>query len=382
VWPQYPAPDPTHPYDFSWSDGAAGSNPDIVVGSYRDSIQGPQGLAWYQANHPDWILYDCDRVTPSLQYDYEAVSLDFTNPAVVDHMVSGMLGSSGRADAISWDNFSLDNWYPKPGGGYGHYCGVWANGTWVQKFAGTGAYDTVTDPQYTDARLEYARQVRDRLHALPAPLLLIVNSGMLTLSHDPARQATFINNVDGILDEGGTVSIDLTTSRGLWLANEQFIEKAQAAGKAYYTINELDHTKSSQNFATDQAILQWALATYLMSKGHSSGIFVGYQEATQWFSEYAAPIGTPCGRMTQVGSTQAYIRQHSGGMSIVNIDDAATVSVALPSGSFKDLYGNAVNSPVSMSPLSGMVLLNTRGTGCESGGDTTAPSPPVGLRIK
>ena len=385
VWSQSAAPDHTHPYDFAWSGGADGSNPKMVIGAYSDSTQGQQSLAWYQANHPDWILYDCDQVTPSLQVGYQAPSLDFTNPAVVDYLVSSMVSVAGApASAISWDNFSLDNDYGTPEGGYGHFCGVWANGTWVQKFAGIGSYDTVADPQYTDARLEYARQVRDRLHALPTPLLLIANSGMLPLSHDLARQAVYIQNVDGILDEAGYGDIDLTTSRGLWLAQEKFIEMAQTAGKAYYSVNELNHTQYyNGRFATDQGVLQFALATYLMSKGHSSGIFVGYNEVSQWFAEYAAPIGPPCGAMTQVGQTNAYIRQNSGGVSLINTDDSATIGVPLPGGTFMDLYGNKVASPVSMPPTSGLVLLNTSVSGCGTPPPPSSPpSPPLNLSVR
>ena len=51
------------------------------------------------------------------------------------------------------------------------------NGSWVQLFAGKETYDTVSDPQYTDAYIAYAAKMRDLLHALPTPLLLIVNSG-------------------------------------------------------------------------------------------------------------------------------------------------------------------------------------------------------------
>src|SRR5262249_36961597 len=148
-------------------------------------------LAWYKANHPDWILYECDRVTPCLQYDYQAVVPDFTNPEVLDYQFNAALAACGSADAISWDTFHLDNdiCNPPPGNpDGGHACGVYdKNGNWVQKFAGIGSYDTVPDPQYTDALIEYLRQFRVRLHALPKPMLLIPNGGPLTILHDAAR---------------------------------------------------------------------------------------------------------------------------------------------------------------------------------------------------
>src|SRR5689334_20752234 len=67
VWGKYGLTDTSHPFDFSWSGGAVGTNTNMVIGAYRSSIQsgGTNDLAWFQANHPDWIVYDCDQTTPS-----------------------------------------------------------------------------------------------------------------------------------------------------------------------------------------------------------------------------------------------------------------------------------------------------------------------------
>ena len=347
-------------------------------GSYASSSQGEgYNLTWFQENHPDWILYDCDKKTPSLQYAYKAVSVDFTNDEVVQHMFQRAAQASGHADAVSWDNFALGNAYPTPAGGWGNFCGVWAkNGTWVQLFAGKDSYDTVDDPRFTDGestalsplplifsyksekslcgagKIKYAAKMRDLLHALPKPLKLIVNSGMQELSHDPVRQAAFIDSVDGILDEGGYGGMDLTTARGLWLDQQKFIQATQAAGKAYYSINSVAH------FGTEQHGLSFAIASYLMSKGHTAAVFYGTNEKTQWFPEYQIPIGTPCGAMTTRGDN-AYTRVHSGGVSVINADTNHTVSVALPAGQYTwtDMFGTAVQSPVAMAPLSGRVFL-------------------------
>src|SRR3989344_9031275 len=37
-------------------------------------------LAWFQTNHPDWIEYQCDGVTPAYEYGSQNVPLDITNP--------------------------------------------------------------------------------------------------------------------------------------------------------------------------------------------------------------------------------------------------------------------------------------------------------------
>src|SRR5262245_27070183 len=77
-------------YDFGWSvnnsyrhDLKAG-NPNFINSLYVDATQGVYDLAWYKANHPDWILYNCDKVTPLQAYDYLAVIPDFSNPEFVN----------------------------------------------------------------------------------------------------------------------------------------------------------------------------------------------------------------------------------------------------------------------------------------------------------
>jgi hypothetical protein len=39
-------------------------------------------LSYWEAVHPDWILYKCDRVTPAYEFDNPNMPLDFANPAL------------------------------------------------------------------------------------------------------------------------------------------------------------------------------------------------------------------------------------------------------------------------------------------------------------
>jgi hypothetical protein len=77
-------------YDFGWSftsnlrNDLKTGNPNFINSLYVDATQGVYDLAWYQQNHPDWILYNCDRVTPLQAYDYLAVIPDFSNPDFVN----------------------------------------------------------------------------------------------------------------------------------------------------------------------------------------------------------------------------------------------------------------------------------------------------------
>src|SRR5262249_10907597 len=60
-------------------------NPSFINSMYRDTLQyTSQNFAWFQANHPEWILYNCDRTTPIIVYDYRAPIPDFSDPAFLD----------------------------------------------------------------------------------------------------------------------------------------------------------------------------------------------------------------------------------------------------------------------------------------------------------
>lgn len=103
---------------------------------------------------------------------------------------------------------------------------------------------------------------------------------------------------------------------------------------------------------------------YLNSKGHAAAMFYGTKEKTQWFPEYEIAIGTPCGDMVpSESSANAFIRNHTGGVTVVNADNENAVTVALPPGTYTDMFGDNVVSPAAivMEPFSGMVYLKQGG---------------------
>src|SRR5205085_10356559 len=108
---------------------------------------------------------------------------------------------------------------------------------------------------------------------------------------DPQLQQV-VSYIDGMVDESGFSEFGTGYLTGnSWLQKVQFIGLVQQH-KAYYLINEFP--------SVDRDELQWAIASYLMSKGHISSLFIstiqGYGSA-RWSSEYSAPIGSPVGSM-------------------------------------------------------------------------------------
>jgi hypothetical protein len=369
-------------YDFGWSATSGGAlqegNSKFIYGTYYSATQGHHNFEWYLENHPDWILYGCDRASPMLQYSYSAVILDFTNPEVIDYKFDELVNGT----AVAWDNFLLGNDITLPDGTTGHACGVYdQTGNWIQKFAGIGSYSEVKDPQWTDGMIAYASAIRQRLHDLPNPKLLIPNADVKVITGDPIRVANFIAAVDGVLVEGGQFGpSSLGDERLLWLRNIRLAEAMNNAGKAFYSLEYADWATSKGKTIVKDYI-QFTLASYLLAKGHATAIDIlptlNYDDSDgiYWPAEFqaATEIGTPCAAMAQIGGIDGseegvFFREHSGGVSLVNSSriNWYVVDLSTTKSSYKDLYGNAVASLVVVRPISGLVLLKANEDGCSN----------------
>lgn len=92
------------------------------------------GLPWWQKNHPDLVLYQCDRVTPAWECfagegcAHTSVPLDLTNPATLQYQLeTGFQPAASEGyTAIALDNYGLTNQWSA--------CGAFKgpNNAWVQ----------------------------------------------------------------------------------------------------------------------------------------------------------------------------------------------------------------------------------------------------------
>jgi Hypothetical glycosyl hydrolase family 15 len=344
-------------YDFVWGAEAyhvsawRSSNRNIFI-SYYFSFNHDQGpfsdstsfysLTYWKATHPDWILYKCDRITPAYSYGEPNVPLDFANPSVISWQVRTYAQPASVAgyDGIAADNVSLENSFGA--------CGVYKNGRWIQHYSGQP-----NDPQWRADVLNWLKKTQQALHTLKHPLALIANFSLPSpLCQGDPQLLQVVSYTDGLVDEDGFSDPGSGYLTGnSWLQKVRFIELVQKRHKAYYLINEFP--------TVGRAEIQWAIASYLMSKGHLSSLFIstiqGYG-AVLWHNEYNAPIGSPVGPMYQ--SQHVYLRNFSNGLSIVNPSATETYVVVLSPGShYVDLYGKPAGQILSMPPHSGIVLL-------------------------
>ena len=123
----------------AWRD----ASPDIKLSYYMPYSRAPAArlgfdLSFWQAEHPDWILYRCDRKTVAF-WDGESgntgsVPLDFTNPDVIAWQVKNQSVYAHRLgyDAMAFDNFGGG---ARQGANVGQACGIIdRTGKWQYRF--------------------------------------------------------------------------------------------------------------------------------------------------------------------------------------------------------------------------------------------------------
>jgi hypothetical protein len=355
----YDVPDPTalaRRYDFVWGaqvDYVAAyhaANPALFLtyympfyrdnGTFSDS-QATHDLAYWKSVHPDWILYQCDRVTPAYFSTDPQIPFDFTNPDVISWQIQtyAQPASEKGYDGIAADNVDLGNLYGA--------CGVYINGKWVQKYTGQP-----NDPQWRANVLLWLARMQAALHSLKHPLALIPNLALEVVSTTDPLVEQVLSHVDGVVDEiGFTDSGKGYLTDDQWVHVIQFMQHVQSLGKPYYVINQFPSVGRAQ--------IQWALASYLMGKDHLAELFIstiqGYG-GEQWYQEYNAQPGSPTDAMQQ--TQNVYMRHYSHGLSIVNPSATQSYTVMIDGPErYHDLYGNSVGQTITLSPHSGVVLL-------------------------
>ena len=312
-------------------------------------------LQWWNTEvdgvgHPDWVLYSCDRVTPAYWVFDDGstlpnMPLDFSNPDVAEWEVR-------NSDEPGFNALFADLVYL---GNYSFACGAYRDGEWVQLF--TGEPD---DPAYIAAAIDWAGRMQQLLHSRPDPRGFIPNCPFYP-SYGDTDVAAFLANIDGVLDEEGFTGYGfsrLIVSADIWRNKIRNMTRIQDAGVAYYSMNYVDTIPPSEEEA------QWVLGSFLMGKEHSAYILMTFspelgQYGPHWphLPEYDEDIGHPCGRMT---STQnVYVRDYSKGLAVANPDPDNRYSFNLPAGSFRDIYGNPVDTMLVLEPLTARVLLTS-----------------------
>jgi hypothetical protein len=328
-----------------------------------------QKLPWWQANHPDWILYECDKRTIAYIRGLPEVPLDFSNPAVAAYQSSvfGTYAEANGYNGIAADVVDLTNNTGHVQSGSGG-CGVWTtNHTWVKKFSGQA-----TDPRWAAAVGAWATALQKQLHQFPRRLALAVNTPpgkygapVKGKGGDPDLRTLF-DHVDIELDEAGFSIwgnyIEETPFNNLvgWM------EYMQSQGKAFFVADDWN----LQNGPPTTHELSYSLATYMMGKEQASALYVGKNVMygkENYYSQYSAAIGQGCSAMyggssdLHFAGQKVYLRKYTGALAIVNVSPNTSYRITLPKPSYRNIEGGMVYSPLTIGPNTGYVLMTTNG---------------------
>ena len=311
-------------------------------------------LLWWQAHHPGWIVYRCDRKTPA--YDAPGTSnvpLDITNPSVRAYEIQEVAGMFARgASGAAFDDFSFSN--------SGGRCGVYRGGEWRSLHYPAPAQDSAT--LNNDMR-NWLKSIREELRRRFPTKTLAVDMNLRASGIANVRAVA--PYVDMVLDESGFTSYGtgglMSTA---WQQEVGDLEYLASLGKAV-DVNAIVNAASNSSVTRSQ--LSWALGNYLLVKGaHSytyvyatgdrSSLGVGSSGYGTFYDrpQYHIPIGAPTsGRFSSYG---VQMRYYAGGLVIVNPSSWQTFAVPLGQA-YTDMFGTPYTA-VTLSPASAIVLVN------------------------
>jgi hypothetical protein len=337
-------------------------------------------LAWFQTNHPDWILYACQpdgTLTHQLAYSgtgFHDVPLNIDNPDVVAYQLS-LIGPnmiSAGYNAIAADNIVFVNYLmgPNPEFGEGsvqpgwYGCGIWQGNTPKVIYHGGRL---AADPTWI---ADIQNWVASAKNYLLTNSTVASHNFKLIVNHPPfsatptADESTLLSHIDGLLDENGfTQHGNLYT--GSRFANKlSFMQAVQNRNVAiflgdYFCAGSTSCSTDPQSLTPSQ--VDWALATYALGNNGGAGLFVSPKGGAiySYRSEYSARYGTPCGGVQTQGTL--YSRRFSGGLAVANSGTSAQM-FPLPAGHvYTDVAGRPVSNPLTVNGTDAYMLLTSGG---------------------
>jgi hypothetical protein len=323
-------------------------------------------IAWYYVNHPSWIVFQNDQVTPAIDFQYSGyyyVSLDIQNPAVRAFILARCLAQKALGfNVIALDNVAFRNY----GDSGSKRAGIWSGasfdasgnrtgGTWVQQYNGT----TVTDVAVQNAAIEWLSWLRKNLN----------DNGMSLLGNvDVPVIGGVISASDGVVTKRMLAHVDM------WLLERYFLSSTlgrfitDASWAVLYdvitdynshggtTIFAMDYAEASIDLvpAADEA---WAVANFLLMRGPSTFLAVG---PYGYFITYPASWNPAVGHAVEAphAAGAVYQRRYSTGFVVVNPSSTDSASYTVPTGTWADQFGNVVaQGAQSLAAKSGIVLV-------------------------
>lgn len=370
-------------YDAVWGASNAqiwdAAHPGMIVSRYfipqedRSELSG-HDLAWFQSNHPDWILYACRADgTPTHDFAFWGgvgrpdVPLDFHNPAVIDYQVrqiNGGYAATHGYNALAIDQVIFEDAMVGGNPNFGqtvtpgeYACGIWSGATFVRRYNG------VNDPAWTADMLAFVKGARTLLSTdatlAPHHMKILVNHPLGSLN-DPNEQA-LLGMIDGLVDERGYGDYGryaTPADANIFHSTTAYLSAVQKRGIAVFIINYF------ADAAVTPAQREYTVAAYFMVNEGGADLFItpNVGASQEDFPEYSASLGKPCAEYS--GGPHIYMRKYSGGLVVLNAGSlpAPAEDAALPANhTYRDIDGRPVTNPLSIASNDGYVLTTSNG---------------------
>jgi len=328
-------------------------------------------LAWWEAHEPSWILYACTprgHLTREVAYTpgvgFPDVPLNISNPAVVEYQVRSLASYAiaHHYNAVAIDEVLLENVLlgGNPKLGQRIYPGYYACGSWYGSRP-VVRYTSKTSSLWAADVLNWIREAHRILAS--EHLTMIINHPASDLT---STEESLIANVDVLQNETGFTDYGNYTQavhRGLFNTTVNWMRYVQREGKGVVTV-----AKFVQDRPLNASQKEYAVASYMMgSEGKSDlDMTLSTYSSQAYYSEYNVRLGTPCGEMTNGGSSapQIYMRRYTGGIVVLNSGSLPrTYEVArLPAGHvYRDIEGRRVTNPLAVHSSDAFIMRTSDG---------------------
>jgi hypothetical protein len=344
-------------------------NVDVVWGSYIGNqpagvtnafyipipVDDPSGathdIGWYQANHPDWLEYECDQTTLAFTYgDTDRAPLDFANPQVRafqwSNWIDPALSPAQGYQSIAVDEADLINDF--------HRCGHFdASHRWVAQYTGN-----LNDGAFVRDMLQWTKLTLKHIHAQTPTATMQLNYPYDSRASD-ADNKTLMSTTDLLFDERGFTNAGYppeVPTPADWQTFVDQIDYLQSKRICYMTNGE--EPGDSADITPQER--QWVISNYLLVRDNCTYMYMtgqGQYGDLVLFPEYKIVIGKPTGDKFQAQGI--WERTYAKGLTLVNPSNSSE-TVSLPAGHWFDVDGNRVGSSVTLGQQTGLVLLNHR----------------------
>lgn len=340
-------------------------------------------LEWFRRNHPSWIIYKADQVTPAYQFGNQGwIPLDISNPDVQSwikaHVYAPLLDEGYQA--ISVDNVTAQNDFGEVG-----VCSIAPTtsctadgGKWTQLYSG-GRYD---DRRFMAARTEWAKTITAFAHSRG-------RSTIANVTYAPQLQsatAELINAFDLWFDETGFTGNNAPSNCSLnsrsamtgkrWEDKVSFIVKLNAGRgpKGYIVLNSICPFDVASRAASFE-VVEMAVATYLMVKNAHTYLWMFFSDGKECgiaaycddrpgaaWPQYHLEHGPARGPFSVKGGV--YQRAFGKALALVNPHPDGSLSYDLGSEVYHRSDCSRWTGDIKVPGQSGLVLLREAPTQC------------------